>query len=321
MNGHLVGFEDTPRRIERRDADAEARGRGHRRDEAAGHLLAPLRLLGKPQRPAIERELDDAREALDPVGQQRRKFPCGGLGIGDDEVDRVEPERAVGVVEQVWLPKDIARDVLDEDESRFGEFLPVDVHVAEFRTAGFLVPRAEGRVALERARRLHGQAGFLKFRVGRIRVPAADRDDVQPFVACHHVLHRTVHARVGQADDLEVAFAEHRAVVARAPGFDRRAGRARTAMQAPRRELEAEPRIGVASAVEAGDGNAAVVEFAFHCVSLSRKPLVSEGAMNQASPRFCTGTPLSSMSFAACARSANRTSTPAKQGSAPGRQP
>ena len=137
-----------------------------------------------------------------------------GLWIGDYEIHRVDAERAVGVVQQMRLPQHVAGQVLDEDEAAFGEFLPVDIHVAKFRAARLLVARAEGCIALECARCVDRGARLLKLRIRRIRVAAADGDDMQAFVARHHVLGRAVQVRIGESEDFEVALAKHGAMIA-----------------------------------------------------------------------------------------------------------
>jgi hypothetical protein len=59
------------------------------------------------------------------------------------------------MIHEMWLPEDIARFVFDEDQFGLGEDRLINGNIIERRAPGFLVVHAEGRIALQSARRLH----------------------------------------------------------------------------------------------------------------------------------------------------------------------
>ena len=63
-----------------------------------------------------------------------------------------------------------------------------------------------------------------------------------------------------EADDFQVALVKHRAMIAGPERHDRRARRGRAAMDAARREREAEAFVRLAPALEILDGDADVIE-------------------------------------------------------------
>src|SRR4029079_11252144 len=124
----------------------------------------------------------------------------------------------------------------------------------------FIVLRSVRRVALKLARRLYRYAAARELAVSRIRRFDAKRDDMRALVAGDHRFDVAEYRRIDQADDFEIAVADHRAMIAGAERHDRRARRGRTAMDAARRELEAEAFVRLASALEILDGDADVIE-------------------------------------------------------------
>ena len=94
-------------------------------------------------------------------------------------------------------------------------------------------------------------------RIGRID---ADRENMRAFVAGDERFHVAEERRIGEADDFEIAFVKHRAMVAGPHGLDRRARRGRTAVDAPRREPEAQTLVSCTAALEILDRDADVIE-------------------------------------------------------------